>query len=82
MTLSLVLIADVYTNYYPDHLSEPVCLCFSGDALHAQGLHHPLPPRAERTQTKTELQGDMAFTLMFSNPYISILADVKQKIFL
>lgn len=55
LSLSLV---DVYPNHHLDHLPQPVGLRLPGDALHAEGLHHPLPPRAERAQTETQLQGE------------------------
>lgn len=58
-SVSLSLFLDVYPNHHPDHLSQPVCLGVSGNALHAQSLHHPLPPWAECTQTKTQLQGEV-----------------------
>lgn len=73
-----VFFLDVHPNYHSDHFSQPVCFCVSGDALHAQGLHHPLPPRAERTQTKTQLQGEVDSTyvllifLYLANPFDSL----------
>lgn len=69
----LSLLLDVYPNHHPDHLSQPVCLCLSGDALHAQGLRHPLPPRAERPQTKTQLQGEVDMSLVC---YIYIIFNI------
>ncbi|XP_061418807.1 metabotropic glutamate receptor 8 isoform X2 [Lethenteron reissneri] len=36
---------------------EPECFGGSGNALHAQGAHHPLPPGAERAETQALLQG-------------------------
>lgn len=49
---------DVHPDHHPDRLPQPVCLRVSGNALHAQSLRHPLPPRAERSQAETELQGE------------------------
>ncbi|KAM3618436.1 uncharacterized protein V6R79_020308 [Siganus canaliculatus] len=37
--------------------SSEKCIRLSGDALHAQGLRHHLPPRAERPEEEEELQG-------------------------
>lgn len=55
-SISLLSSTDVHPDHDSDHLREPECLCVSGDALHTQGLCHYLPPRAERTEKKAQLQ--------------------------
>ena len=57
--LSSVL-SDVHPDHHADRLPQPVCLRLSGDALRAQSLRHPLPPRAERSQTQAQFQGENA----------------------
>lgn len=51
-----MLFSDVHPDDHPHHLSQPQRVCVSGDALHAQGLYHHLPPGAERAQTQAQLQ--------------------------
>lgn len=46
-----VLSTDVHPDGDTDGVSEPQCFCLSGHALYAKGVHHHLPPRAERPQT-------------------------------
>ncbi|XP_055790607.1 metabotropic glutamate receptor 8-like isoform X2 [Salvelinus fontinalis] len=48
---------DVHPDSHADHLPQPERLRLSGDALHAQGLHNHLPPRAECSQAQAHLQG-------------------------
>lgn len=43
-------LSAVHPDNHPDHLHEPQCLSSTGHALHAQGVHHYLPPRDERTE--------------------------------
>lgn len=40
----------VHPDDNPDHLHEPQCLSSTGHALYAQGVHHHLPPWAQRTE--------------------------------
>lgn len=50
LSSSLSVTTDVHPNHHTDYLPQPVGLRVPGDALHAQGVHHPLPPGSERTQ--------------------------------
>lgn len=48
---------DVHPDRHADRLHVPQRLCVPRDALHAQGLRHPLPPRAERSEEEAKFQG-------------------------
>lgn len=50
-------LADVHPDHDAHHLGESECLSVPGHALHAQGVHHPLPPGAERPQAQAEPEG-------------------------
>lgn len=56
--LSVSVLSDVHPDHHADRLPQPLRLRLSGDALHAQSLRHPLPPRAERSQAQAQLQGE------------------------
>ncbi|XP_039590185.1 metabotropic glutamate receptor 7 isoform X4 [Passer montanus] len=47
----------LHPNHHAHHLHEPERVGGAGDALHAQGLHHHLPPRAQRAEAQAQLQG-------------------------
>lgn len=48
---------DVHSNDHSDHVSEPECICVTGNALHAQSLYNYLSPWAKCAQTQAQLQG-------------------------
>lgn len=56
-TLRLPSLPDVHSDDHPDHLHEPQCLGRTWHALHAEGVHHYLPPGAERAEAEAQLQG-------------------------
>lgn len=47
----------LHTNYHTYNIHELKCFSGPGDALHAEGVHHHLPPWAKRPETETQLQG-------------------------
>lgn len=55
--ISLFFSPDVHSDGHTDRLSEPECIRVSGDAVHAQSLHHYPAPGTKRAQTQAQLQG-------------------------
>lgn len=47
----------LHTNYHTYNIHELKCFSGPGDALHAESVHHHLPPRAERPEAEAQLQG-------------------------
>lgn len=47
----------LHPDHHADHLHESERVRCSGNALHAQGLRHHLPPGAQRAEAEAELQG-------------------------
>lgn len=56
MSHVLCLLA-LHTNYHTYNIHELKCFSGPGDALHAEGVHHHLPPGAKRPEKETQLQG-------------------------
>lgn len=50
-----VSVPDVHPNHNLDCVHEPERHRIPGHALHPQGLHHHLPPGAERSEEEAQL---------------------------
>lgn len=47
----------LHTNYHAYNLHEPKCVSGSGDAIHAESVHHHFPPWTQCPETEAKLQG-------------------------
>lgn len=70
VTVSRPVCLSASTDVHPDNNSDCLHVSqrfrLSGDALHAQGLRHHLPPGAERPEEKEKLQGMTVAWLVLS----------------